>query len=251
MSWPSHATAGGLTIRADDLAARLPARAWQQLSAGPGAKGPRYYDWAWAGLQGRACRWLLIRRNPATGKLAFYLCWAPRAVPLATLVRVAGCRWAIEENLQATKGQVGLDHYQVRGWEPWHRFATLAMLALAFLAVTAATTWPAPDPDRPGSARTCALSMAEIRHLLHPLLTRPPQQPPPCWPGPPGGGDPRPAPAAPATIEDRPPPAPAPDRRRPSLPRHRERSARRDTGGRDQHRRPSRQAAGRRGHAAR
>jgi len=93
------------------------------------------------------------------------------------LVRVAGCRWAIEENLQATKGQVGLDHYQVRGWEPWHRFATLAMLALAFLAVTAATTWPAPDPDRPGSARTCALSMAEIRHLLHPLLTRPPQQP--------------------------------------------------------------------------
>ena len=29
-----------------DLARRLPARAWQRLSAGPGAKGPRWYDWA-------------------------------------------------------------------------------------------------------------------------------------------------------------------------------------------------------------
>jgi len=165
-------TSGGVTLRADDLAARLPTRAWQQLSAGPGAKGPRYYDWAWAALDGWACRWLLIRRNATTGKLAFYLCWAPRAVPLATLVRVAGSRWAIEESFQAAKGQVGLDHYQVRGWTPWHRFATLAMLALAFLAAAAATTWPAPDPGHPGSSpRTGALSMAEIRHLLCPLLT--------------------------------------------------------------------------------
>jgi len=195
-------TTGGVTIRADDLAARLPARAWQQLSAGAGAKGPRYHDWAWADLDGRACRWLLVRRHPGTGKPAFYLCWAPRAVTLATLVRVAGSRWAIEESFRAAKGQVGLDHYQVRGWEPWHRFTTLAMLALAFLAVTAATTCPAPDPDHPGSPHTCALSMAEIRHLLRPLLTGSAGSPPPCWPGPPGDGDPKPAPAAPTTSED-------------------------------------------------
>jgi SRSO17 transposase len=37
----------GHTIRADELAARLPKRAWQRLSAGKGAKGQRYYDWAW------------------------------------------------------------------------------------------------------------------------------------------------------------------------------------------------------------
>jgi len=43
-----------------------------------------------------------------------------------------------------------LDHYQVRGWTPWHRFITLAMLALAFL--TALTVDAAPpdnlDPHR-------------------------------------------------------------------------------------------------------
>ncbi|MFC4018347.1 hypothetical protein ACFOW4_10345 [Micromonospora sp. GCM10011542] len=36
--------------------------------------------------------------------------------------------WSIEELFQTSKGQVGLDHYQVRGWTGWHRFITRAML---------------------------------------------------------------------------------------------------------------------------
>ena len=40
---------------------------------------------------------------------------------------------------QAAKGQVGLDEYQVRRYIPWYRHTTLAMIAHAFLAVTAAT----------------------------------------------------------------------------------------------------------------
>jgi hypothetical protein len=35
------------SIRADELADRLPRQAWQRLSAGAGAKGQRWYDWAW------------------------------------------------------------------------------------------------------------------------------------------------------------------------------------------------------------
>jgi hypothetical protein len=34
------------TARADDLIAALPGRAWSRISAGPGAHGPREYDWA-------------------------------------------------------------------------------------------------------------------------------------------------------------------------------------------------------------
>jgi SRSO17 transposase len=37
-------------IRADALVADLPRWAWQRLSAGAGAKGQRYYDWAWITL---------------------------------------------------------------------------------------------------------------------------------------------------------------------------------------------------------
>jgi SRSO17 transposase len=70
--------------------------------------------------------------------LTFSVCFAPAATPLATLVRVAGVRWAIEVGFQHAKGQAGLDHYQVRRWDAWHRHITLALLAHAFLVVTRA-----------------------------------------------------------------------------------------------------------------
>ncbi|MGN9779581.1 hypothetical protein ACTMS0_28075 [Micromonospora sp. H33] len=39
-------TTGIGAYRVDLLAAGLPATAWQRMSAGPGAKGHRYYDWS-------------------------------------------------------------------------------------------------------------------------------------------------------------------------------------------------------------
>ena len=96
------------TVRADELAARLPRRAWQQLSAGNGAKGRRHYDWAWVSIShpGPGYRYLLIRRNRHTGELAFYRCYAPDPAPLPTLVSVAGLRWTIEENFLLQGGRV-------------------------------------------------------------------------------------------------------------------------------------------------
>ena len=90
------------TRPAAELARRLPARAWQRLSAGPGAKGPRWYDWAFLETADRAVtagdgpHWLLIRRRISDGELAFYRAHAPGPVPLAQLVQVAGSRWKIE-----------------------------------------------------------------------------------------------------------------------------------------------------------
>jgi hypothetical protein len=130
-------------------AARLPRRAWQRYSAGKGAKGHRYYNWAFVAIDpGRpGHRWLLIRRNRRTGELAFYRCYSPRHVPLPTLVKVAGIRWTTEENFQAGKGLTGLDEHQVRQWDSWYRWTTLAMLALAFLTIAAATEHISPPPD--------------------------------------------------------------------------------------------------------
>jgi SRSO17 transposase len=42
----------------------------------------------------------------------------------------------IEESFQTAKGEVGLDHYEVRRWPGWYRHITLALLAHAFLTVT-------------------------------------------------------------------------------------------------------------------
>lgn len=51
---------------------------------------------------------------------------------------VAGIRWTVEESLQTAKSQVGLDQHQVRRWDSWHRFTTLALTALTGLAIFAA-----------------------------------------------------------------------------------------------------------------
>ncbi len=159
---------GKARLRADRLAAELSDTAWHRYSAGVGSKGPRWYDWAWIDMSrpGQPGHTLLIRRNPSTGELAFYRCWTPTPVPLVTLVRVAGMRWAVEEGFQTGKGQVGLDHYRVRTWIAWHRFVTLAMLALAFLMACAADAAPPAPPNPYHHARhdgPIALTANEIR----------------------------------------------------------------------------------------
>jgi SRSO17 transposase len=160
----------GRVTRTDELAARLPRHAWQRLSAGAGAKGQRWYDRAWITIPGTSpgCRYLLIRRNRRTRELAFYRCYCPHRVPLALLVKIAGLRWTTEENFQAGKGLAGLDEHQVRHWTPWYRWVTLAMLALAFLSVTAAAEHVQPPP--PG---LIPITRNEIAWLLEPLIAGP------------------------------------------------------------------------------
>jgi SRSO17 transposase len=181
-------TAAGL-LRADVLAAALPRRAWQRLSAGPGAKGQRYYDWAWLELpaparpdaddSGAGCWWLLIRRSRHTGELAFYRCYAPAPVRLIQLVAVAGRRWTVEESFQAGKGLAGLDEHQVRRWLSWRRWTLLAMLAHALLVVLAAGEHAAAPPP-PG---LIPLTCNELQRLLLRRVIEPARRPadPEAW----------------------------------------------------------------------
>ena len=131
---------GPLQVRADRLAAQVEQTGWIRCSAGDGAKGPRLYDWATVEI--RPLRepgqgyWLLARRSVAKPEeLAYYVCYGPASAALEELVQVAGRRWVIEECFEEAKGQVGLDQYEVRRWDGWHRHITLAMLAYAYLAV--------------------------------------------------------------------------------------------------------------------
>jgi SRSO17 transposase len=124
-------------------------RTWLRLNAGDGGKGKRCYHWTrvplWRwGWPANVGFWLLARRSLSDpGELAYDACFAPADTPLVTLVQVAGKRWRVEEAFEHAKGEVGLDHYQVRQYPAWYRHVTLAMVALAFLAVTRARL-----PDR-------------------------------------------------------------------------------------------------------
>jgi SRSO17 transposase len=131
----------GLTHRADSVVASWPVERWQRLSAGEGSQGPRFYEWAWQSLDFRLTepgwkQWLLARRSLSDPtEIAYYFVFAPESVTLDQVVRAAGSRWQVEEAIELAKGQVGLDEYEVRHWQGWYRHITLAMFALAFLAV--------------------------------------------------------------------------------------------------------------------
>ena len=126
-----------------DLLAELPTTGWERLSAGAGSKGPRFYDWLLLQAQPPAQqgfeRWLLVRRSLSDPSvLTAYLVFAPAGTPLWVLVGVAGKRWTVEESIQTAKGEVGLDHYEVRSWIGWYRHIMLVMWAQAFLSVVRA-----------------------------------------------------------------------------------------------------------------
>ncbi len=124
--------------RADVLAPPLPPKPWRRLSAGQGAKGPRWYDGARRRrarrrrarrrrarrrrarrrrarrrLTAAERRWdhgLLGRRSDPTER-AYDVVFAPAGTSLRPLARVAGERWRSEQSFELAKGEVGLDPY--------------------------------------------------------------------------------------------------------------------------------------------
>jgi SRSO17 transposase len=142
-SWHPEMLVAG---EAKDIAETLPTQAWTRLSAGHGTKGERLYDWACcpladldaaeydAPLPGVWTRGLLIRRSLADGELSYFTTWCPRGTSIATLVRIEGTRWRVEEGFETTKNELGLDHNETRSWHGWHRHVSLVMLAYAVMA---------------------------------------------------------------------------------------------------------------------
>ena len=143
--WVLEPERGPGQVAANRLAEALAPEEWTRLSAGDGSKGPRLYDWALVPLfrlqlseeEKYWGHWLLIRRSPEDPEeLAYYVVFAPKATTtLLEVVRVAGTRWRIESCFESAKGEFGLDEYEVRKWEAWHRHITLSLLAHAFVNV--------------------------------------------------------------------------------------------------------------------
>lgn len=109
-------------VRADEFVGKAPRKGWQRLSCGAGSKGQRLYDWRLVDTGADDGQQLLVHRSISKpDELAFYFCHTAKPVPVAELVRVAGCRWAVEEAFQFAKNETGLDHYQVRKYDAWYR----------------------------------------------------------------------------------------------------------------------------------
>ena len=148
--------------------AALGTEGWERLSAGDGTKGPRWYDWMWLSLatpwQPDWRRWLLVRRSLSDPtELTAYVVFAPHATTLATVVQVAGSRWTIERSFEEAKGEVGLDHYEVRSWTGWYRHITLAMWAYALLTVLRAAQLPMEEAPKKTPSQPTPSSLAAFK----------------------------------------------------------------------------------------
>ena len=155
--------------RVDELAKRLPKRAWKRTTIKEGSKGPLVCDVvmvrvneAREGLPGPRL-WLVIRRNVADPTdVRYYLSNAPEETTEAELARMLGMRWPVELTFEQGKQEVGRDAYEVRSWQGWHHHMLMVMLAHHFL-VWVRLLWKEQAP---------ALTLNQVRVLLTSVLPR-------------------------------------------------------------------------------
>ena len=76
--------------------------------------------------------WLVGERR-ASGEVKYHLSNLPADAPLERLVGLIKARWVCEQAHQQMKEELGLDHFEGRGWHGLHHHALMVMVAMAFL----------------------------------------------------------------------------------------------------------------------
>lgn len=146
-------TASHQPVSLTRLAADLPASAWQTVTWREGTRGAMRSRFARLRVrpahrdekrsEPRPEEWLLLewpRGEPEPTK--YWLSTLPATIPIADLVRLAKLRWRIERDYQELKDELGLDHFEGRGWRGFHHHGALCIAAYAFLAAERATLSP-------------------------------------------------------------------------------------------------------------
>jgi SRSO17 transposase len=111
----------------------------------------------------RAEEWLLIEwPSSEPGPTKYWLSPLPAETKLRDLVRLAKHRWIIERDYEELKQELGLGHYEGRGWRGFHHHATLCIAAYGFLVAERSRFSPS------ARAGQLHLSVPEIPPHFHP-----------------------------------------------------------------------------------
>jgi SRSO17 transposase len=158
---------------------------WRRISWRRGTKGPLAAEFAalrvrpaegvqlrngWH-LPGEAA-WLVGERR-ASGERKYYLSNLPAGTALEELAATIKARWVCEQAHQQMKEELGLDHFEGRGWRGLHHHALLAMLALAFLQHLRLGEKRSRYPTRGRPATPAHLARGAPPHPRHPDPRRP------------------------------------------------------------------------------
>jgi SRSO17 transposase len=191
-------------IKAKALALSLPETAWETVTWREGSA-----DWLTSRYarvrvrpahrderlkEQRAEEWLLIEwPEDEAEPTKYWFSTLPEDIPFAEFVDLTKLRWRIERDYQDLKQEVGLGHYEGRGWRGFHHHATLCIAAYGFLISERETIPPSepgaasnfpqpavPDGYRPrGAADPARTAHTELdRHNAKTHHRRPRQEPP-------------------------------------------------------------------------
>ena len=159
-------------VSVKQLAISLPPASLRQLTWREGAERklqsrfaavrvrPAHRDYEMA--EPRAEEWLLIEWPKGEAEPAkYWLSTLPVATKLKELVKMAKHRWIIERDYQELKQELGLGHYEGRGWRGFHHHATLCVAAYGFLVAERSRFFPSaqvgnlglPTPEPPPDFR--------------------------------------------------------------------------------------------------
>lgn len=150
-------------------------QAWQPYRIKDTDRGPEVWEVKWAmfwrkdenGLPGRR-HCLIVARNVLTGEIKYFV--ANRVpgegkVTFRWLLRVAFSRWSVERCFRVAKDELGMDHYQVRGWRAVHRHFYLTQASWLFCA-RMRQRYDGADPEQPDR-----LTVEQVRRAVNTWLT--------------------------------------------------------------------------------
>src|SRR5690242_11211182 len=192
-------------LAAERLAAGLPASAWRTVTWREGTAGPL------------GSRFAAVRVRPAhddfrpsepraeerllagwpegeEGPTHYWLSTLPEAATLEELVATAKLRWRIERDFEELKQELGLGHFEGRGWRGFHHHASLCIAAYGFLAAERCRFSPPgwrPEPEAPerpadyrprGSSRAPGAAQPGLDRDLAPSPRGRPDAPPAALP---------------------------------------------------------------------
>jgi SRSO17 transposase len=167
-------------VTAKQLALSLPAKAWKTVTWREGSRRPLRSRFAAVRVraahrdhklkQPRAEQWLLIEwPRDAAEPRKYWLSNLPDSIPLRKLVALAKQRWIIERDYQELKQELGLGHFEGRGWRGFHHHATLSIAAYGFLVAERSRFSPSARGGHLG------LSATDLPHGFRPRGARSPR----------------------------------------------------------------------------
>ena len=173
-------------VSAKDLAIGLPAEAWKDVEWREGSNQtlssrfaalrirPASRDWRCA--EPHPLEWLIVEwpeGEPAPTK--YWLSTLPEDIPLEALVDTVKLRWRIERDYEELKSELGLAHFEGRGWRGFHHHASLCIAAYGFL-ILERSAFPPSDPlhrERPAvSSRGRSTRAAPSSRTTRPQFDR-------------------------------------------------------------------------------